>query len=58
MGAAYSDLCQTKVLYAAFFVCLRGEMIHQIYGAWWFSGHDSGHGSFSMSFDTALFTPV
>ena len=33
----------------------RGEMIHQIYGASGFSGHDSVHDSFSPDFDTVLF---
>ena len=36
----------------------RVEMIHQIYDASRFSGHDLVHDSFSMSFDTARFTQV
>ena len=37
---------------------IRGEMIHQIYGALRLSGDDSVHDYFSPSFDTARFTPV
>ena len=37
---------------------IRGEMIHQIYSASWFSGQDLVQDSFTVSFDRVQFTYV